>query len=596
VLLGRERERGLDKWQRDVENLLLSVGEVYPSKLPGVPKEHRVYAIEQYYENYKDRLSIRFTKRDAKLELENRHLMNEFTRRWDEALTYLTSLEKTPFLEACSRILDCLHDLGIHRCEKKLTIFGRLHGFVIEIPSSSLNIPKRFPIVFAQTEEFSADELEHVIGLKSEMGIEEVFFIGLVLFNQRPGIEDNIQREGSTYGIEFCILDKELLLTFLASRNGEKDLIRLLAQKASLLRDCPYVLQGPAPDPVFFGREKEVSKILANVKQASVAIVGGRRIGKTSTLNKVNRALSKRNDIDSIYFDCFTIRDYEAFFDRLDMTLAERELPNSTRDPLKFRQVVSSLQHKTEIRHLVFLMDEVDALLEFDKTHNENLFGTFRSVSQEGKCSFVLCGAKTLFFSMKDSASGLFNFCDALRLRRLDVDSSAKLITAPTASMGVTIENEEMLVDRIISITSGHPNLIQFICRRMIELIDREHRRNITLDDFAVISRSAEFREFLAEVVWGDTTPLERMIMLSLIEGKGLNKVEILNALRQEGVLIDLKQLEQAIKGLTLYSIIAMTGNQYTFVTKAFPDVVKHDQDIDLLKWQYKKEWKDQSK
>ena len=591
--INRERERDWQQWEKEVEGLLFDRGIVAPQDMVETPREHRTFAIEKYFRDHRNQLAIRLRGRDNALELENRHLTSRFTRSWDKASAYLASLDKNSFLEACSDILGCLHDLGVHRCERPSVTFGRLHGFVVEVPSLSLNIPQHFPIVFVQKDRFLAEDVEDVIDLKKHMGKEGAYFVVLVVFVRAADVEEEIKMESSVYGIDFCVLDRKHLWNLLISRTGEKDLINMLIGKASLLRICPYLIYGPAPDSVFFGREREISQALTSVKKASIAIVGGRKIGKTSTLNKIERALSKRVDVHSVYLDCYKIRDYEAFFDKLDTNLEELELLKATRDPLRFDSVVSSIQRKIGSKRLVFLMDEVDALLDYDTQHNEDLFGTFRSVSQEGKCSFVLCGAKVLYFSLHNPDSALFNFCDTLRLGNFDAENSAKLITVPMSRIGVRIENEQVLVDKIIATTSGHPNLIQFICRRMVERIDRERRRNITLDDFLVVSESADFREFFVEVVWGDTTPLERLVMLSLVEGKELTESDIIVGLHNQGVPVDLKQLQQAIRGLWLYSIIIDMGNRYTFVAKAFPDIVKYSRNIDLLRRQYKKEWKE---
>lgn len=593
VRANRERERDWREWEEEIERLLFDKGIVGPEELVETPRDHKAFALEKYFRDHRNQLSIKSRRRDNQIELENRHLTRRLTTSWDKASTYLRSLDKGPFLEACSEILDCLHDVGIHRCEERPTTFGRLHGFTVEVPSLSLNIPQRFPVVFAQNEEFSVDDVEDIVGLKSQMGMEEAYYIVLVVFGRATDVEEKIQTESSVYGIEFCVLDGGLLRNLLISRTGEKDLTRMLVEKASLLRICPYSLYGPAQDPVFFGREKEIGKALAIVKEASIAIVGGRKIGKTSTLIKIERALSKRGDVYSVFLDCYTIRDHDAFLGKLDTDLQELDLPKAVRDPLRFGSTVSSMQQKIGSKRLIFLMDEVDALLDYDIRHGEDLFGTFRSLSQEGKCSFVLCGAKALYFSLHNPESALFNFCDALRLDYLDAQNSAKLVTVPMGRMGVQLQNEQVLVNKIISITSGHPNLIQFICRRMIEFIDREHRRNITLDDFTVVSESAEFREFFVEVIWGDTTPLERLVMLSLVEAKALTESEIMDVLHNEEVLVDLKQLQQAIRGLRLYSIVISMGNQYTFTARAFPDIVKYSQNIDLLRQQYKKEWEE---
>ena len=589
----RVKEEDWLTWEREIQEKLLDTGMVNSQDLRNIPVDYREFSIDEFFDKHRNQLAITF--KENQLVLANKEQIAKFTTSWKQASSYLTSLPKSPFIKHCLEILDCLRDLGLHVYVKETQTFDRLHGILVDIPSLNLNIPERLPFVFVQKERLAAEDIEDIMNLKNQMGMEGAYFIILIIFNNlTTEVENKVRIESSIYGIDLCIFNKDLLKGFLASKTGEKELMQKLVEQTSLAKISPYLVTGPAPDSVFFGREKEVSRVLASIHTASMAIVGGRKIGKTSTLNKIERVLSRRKGIYSIYIDCFTIREYKTFFDRLNTTLGDLNLPRFSYDPLKFSDVVSAIQQKVGSKRIVFLMDEVDALLKYDKSHSEDLFGTFRSLSQEGKSSFVFCGAKTLYSSLHDPKSGLFNFCDTLRLGYLDAKNLKKLVEIPMKQMGVKLENAPSLLRAITSRTSGHPNLVQYICREIINIIDSEYRRNVTLDDFTLVSESANFREFFKETIWGDTTPLERLIMLSLVESKSLTDNEISEALDKVNVNVDLTRLQEALRGLRLYSIITSVGNKYTFVPKAFPELVKYSQNIDLLRKHYKQEWENE--
>src|SRR2546427_5587455 len=65
----------------------------------------------------------------------------------------------------------------------------------------------------------------------------------------------------------------------------------------------PYIAGGPVhEDRMFFGREAVLAAILNTIHNNSVLIYGERRIGKTSILHKLRRALQQRDDAPGAFF------------------------------------------------------------------------------------------------------------------------------------------------------------------------------------------------------------------------------------------------------------------------------------------------------
>jgi len=69
-----------------------------------------------------------------------------------------------------------------------------------------------------------------------------------------------------------------------------------------------------------------------------------------------------------------------------------------------------------------------------------------------------------------------------------------------------------------MDLSSCHPNIVQYICQRLIIQINRRGSRRITMADLEAVRTSSQFSEYFTEVTWGNASALEKLISLLLID------------------------------------------------------------------------------
>jgi hypothetical protein len=274
------------------------------------------------------------------------------------------------------------------------------------------------------------------------------------------------------------------------------------------------------------------------------------------------------------------VQDYEDFYDTAETVW---QVLWSPRTPEHLVQLVSMLKGGRNEQLLVFLMDEVDALLQHDQRNQERLFRVCRALSQEGQCRFVFCGGRFLHTQQHNPDSALFNFCQTIHLSYLKPRDTARIVAEPMQEMGIAFEEPNTLIQRIVDLSACHPNLVQYICHELIVKINARGERLIRLSDLDDIEGSAEFGAYFAEVMWVNTTALERLITLLMLDQSSISMPQIQAALRQHGLDIAPADIERALQGLVFCSILSKDGQSYSFATPAFPSIVAVTQDVTAL-------------
>jgi hypothetical protein len=233
-----------------------------------------------------------------------------------------------------------------------------------------------------------------------------------------------------------------------------------------------------------------------------------------------------------------------------------------------------------EDKLIVFLLDEVDDLLQHDvEQRGERLFKELRSLSQEGYCNFIFCGGKTLHKRIHLPKSPFFNFCHNVVLRSLSEESAAQIITEPMSAMGIELKDQGELVARILGISSCHPNIVQLICMKLVENIKE---RTISLDDLHVVITSEDFYKAFKEIVWGQATPLEKIVSLAFVEDESFTLSKVYQRLAGFGIK-DRDAVDEALDTLELYSLITRQGKRYEYAFKEFPRIARETEDTKIL-------------
>lgn len=474
----------------------------------------------------------------------------------------------------------------------ELVSHNRLHALTLDTYPflSDTKLPKMFPIVFLQRPTFISTDLNDLRYLLKESPLAERIGIHceqalLVVF----GDESEIKRAKRlldeelrhVYGIDTVVLGRKDLERIIIADDPPAQSRRTILDKVDLAKISPFVVAGPVPERMFYGREREIQTVVQRIWDGSIAIVGGRRIGKTSILQKATRVLSQpSSSYHPLYINCHFIGNHDELFENLEITC---RLPATVaHTPIGFRQLVLHLAEASGGKHTVFMLDEIDNLLHYDVTErDEKLIKAFRSLSEERICHFVFSGSKVLNAQLHDADSPLFNFCNVLSLGYLDDKSAGRLLTEPMASINLELQESEKLVQETIRISSGHPRIIQYIGDQLVRLVSKEVPRQVTTEHLYAVTNSNRFRRDFIETIWGQSSPLEKLITLVMLEeDSGFSIDDLQRALLAVGVSVSNASLSKALSNLEIYPLLHREGNLYHFVPKAFPDIIEQSKDI----------------
>jgi len=400
--------------------------------------------------------------------------------------------------------------------------------------------------------------------------------ISLLFLFCDPELLDTARRSASilkdVYAYNVVLFDQKNLVDIASSQDQITTLRRFILSQIDLTTISPYIITGPTPEDFFFGREHELREITEHIKSSSYTIIGGRRIGKTSILNRLHRVRLKNAGFRTIYNDCSVVTDFESF---LATPIRSWQPDSPINAPSTFGEL---LNNPPKDKPLVLLLDEADKLVPSDKQANWKLFNTLRSLVNSNMLQVVLSGERTLQDALRDSKSPLFNFANEIILGPLDYKAVDVLVTQPLKRLEIELIGQKEIVDQIWSFTSGHPNIVQRLCRRLIEKINKSRVRRISIEDVNDVIRDVNFqRQDFLDTYWENTSNLEKIVTLIMVE---LNHVSTLSEIRQAifkrcDFNPSASQTDDALKRLTdLRSILKRTDHGYGFAVESFPRVV----------------------
>jgi serine/threonine protein kinase len=509
-------------------------------------------------------------------------LITQVDRLWQQGLANISNEGALhPVLQSITTAFsDALWARGF---KPEVLRFDDLYYGMVDQPLVKIRIPSSFPVVFIPFRKVTQRRVEAIQDLvRNLLPPAEYFAILLPFFHSEQLVR--LARE-SAY--DFVLLDEDGLKEIIAAKNSPSQFVQTILLQMDLVSLSPYVIRGPVPRNMFFGRGREIKTIVQRIEDTSITVVGGRKIGKTSILQRVEQILSEEEKWNVVYCDCQSVRDYDDFFSVLRF---EVKASLAGRQPKDFLGYLEYVQNRNSDRSTVLLLDEVDTLLDFDQRNGETLSRLFRSLSQTNQCRFIFCGERALHSIQSDPYSPFFNFCHTLSLRYLDREATFQLVFEPMRNLGLTLHPADETAEQIFLMSNGHPNIIQFICHRLVESIAQAKRRVIGLSDLAAIQSSVDFPEYFLEVVWGTATPLEKLISLHAISEEFTSN-DIIHTLKAEGVKLTHDQAAEALDHLVLYGIFARRGaRHYTLTAESLQDVVRQHIGVETMRYSLCKE------
>jgi hypothetical protein len=212
--------------------------------------------------------------------------------------------------------------------ESEIPYFRGTVGFMVEAPMLWIR-HSRFPILFVAYNRDRPKILETII-TQLQIAKATEFFALLIVVPTTDGTGNDANElrrlvADTVFRYDFVVLDREALASIIAHNSSHRLIQIILQQGIELSTLSPYVVRGPVPAKMFFGREREIKSVSQGLQKADYAIVGGRRIGKSSILQRVNRLLNSVPRSRACYVDCeekFSSNDLllALFGERLDQT------------------------------------------------------------------------------------------------------------------------------------------------------------------------------------------------------------------------------------------------------------------------------------
>lgn len=449
-------------------------------------------------------------------------------------------------------------------------------GFDTSIAFRDTNLPDTLPIALlfgTSLDKADLPELHRLllsaIGAGQHVGLLILFGDHLSLRSSVGLLETSMKR---AYACDIVAVGLEELQSLVLRREPQEELRRLVLSQVDLLSISPFVITGPVSDTVFFGRERELREIVEHATTASFAVIGGRRIGKSSLLARLHRIRLPAGGFSSLYFDCSASPNCDAFLATEIRHWQPEALPGALGT---FGEL---LQLPPSDRPLVLLLDEADKLIPTDRANGWKLFGRLRAFANSGHGQIILGGERTLRSALQDTGSPLFNFTNEILLGPLDCRDVEELVTRPMKQLEIELVDAIAIVDRIWTFTSGHPNVVQRLCRRVIERLNERGGRLVALDDVNAVIEDPSFqRDDFLSTYWEAATPLERIISLLMADKEN---VRTLRTVREAlavrcGLQLKPREVDDALQRLVdLRSILKHTPAGYQFAVGAFPRVV----------------------
>jgi hypothetical protein len=332
----------------------------------------------------------------------------------------------------------------------------------------------------------------------------------------------------------------------------------------------PYKTKGSAGDS-FFGRDSELARIVNGYQKGGI-LIGAHRSGKTSFLNKLQEKLSRNG---SEVIGPKSIFSLEGFFEQ---TLISLNIPlSNSMNPEKWASLLKQYSQNNSDKRLVFLLDEVDKLIEIDKKIACELSQQMRLLQNERYCEFFLAGHNTLREAITTEYSPLRNFAEEIILLGLTEEAAKDLIQQPMKSLGFKVT--DAYVDRIYTGTAGVAVLIQEFCLELLNELHQNGASEITQNDIEKVEQMPEFLAIVRKYYQyaQDWQSLSITILTAI--NREISRDNIRNKFSQYGISYTKQKLDDVLKFLTQFGVLKeYKSGHFRILAKYLQDAIEADE------------------
>ncbi len=358
---------------------------------------------------------------------------------------------------------------------------------------------------------------------------------------------------------------------------------------------APYECGETVEGARFFGRKKEINDILRH-NTASFAVIGVRRIGKTSLLRESMRLMLEQGEKPEriVWLGCSTIHNPTQFIEEIVHILNIRELSrlkNIQESLFSFPDFLKRMA-KMHGGQITIFLDEADEFLIWAR---DMLLPTLRDSMTSGACRYIVSGFQTLISEWADDKSPLYWAFRPINLGPFERSDVEEIVLLPARSLHLRIEDESAFIGRLHADTRGHPYLIQYCCGELMKELERKGSRTLSITHLDDVLASDGFKALLLSSFMRNIATRDKLLVYALLKNIPADKSEytqreIYGALAKQHAPYSPEEIDEVCHRLVLAAIFIRNGAKYQFAFPVFSRVLRANHDLDHLLSVAKKE------
>jgi predicted transcriptional regulator len=328
---------------------------------------------------------------------------------------------------------------------------------------------------------------------------------------------------------------------------------------------------------LFYGKERTllIEEIINRLQGGeSFAILGGRRLGKTTLLRRLEQELRTRKiGLFPVYIDAQTMPEASTSQEAFEWIRKQvcsqlgTNLEGSAEDPANW--IVKAAEIANCLR-LVLLIDEFDMFREYP--WSRIFFNNWRAIIHNipdvsRRVAVVLAGGRRMLALQESPGSPLANVLAWKYLSVLSKSDNLQMVNEPTGG-----RFGEEFAERVWLETGGHPFLIQFLMHHVCGLAETtsvEEALAVAKDRF-LEEHDIVFRQW-----WFDHLEEDERQVYRLLSMKGVATLEEIAS----GIGLNLNAIRNCVRTLSWVGIVRWSGERCERAGNLFDEWVR-DNDI----------------
>lgn len=466
--------------------------------------------------------------------------------------------------------------------------------FRVDLSDWKLALSERTPIIWVNSElqeQFSPDELVEslldVVRMNSWRHRDVLVLLG--------GDGQELKALVAGGDSRFIVVDAADQRRILAAASFTKALQRHVCEQIPISVLAPYEYGPPVVGTRFFGRKREINDILRH-DTTSFAIMGVRRIGKTSLLNEIERRMLEQGEKKEriVRLDCSTHSGPVQFVEEVVRQLNIRELPRLKNIQDSYFSFPDFLKRMSKMHGgpITIFLDEADQFLLWAR---DVTLPALRDSMTSGACRYIVAGFQAVMSEWSDNKSPFYWAFRAINLGPFEREDIEEIVRLPARSLHLRIEDEPAFLARLQADTRGHPYLIQYCCVDMMRQLELEGSRVLSPPRLEGIYTSEGFESLILNSFMDNVAVHDKVLVYALLknfpgEKDSYTESEIYGALSRQHATFKAEEIMRVCHRLVMAAVLVRDGPKYQFAFPVFPRVLRANHDLDHLLSVAKKE------